>query len=714
VLIHFLRNRRRISIASRCRVRSRFTFLTNAMATGLFTGSPMYFAQTPDGQVFMANGIDAMLKWDGFAPQLTTVGVAAPTDAMTLRVSGIGTITGDYVAYERFLDAQGNPSNLSPVSNTITASSNAKVTYTGVPVPTESKVVRRQIVRNTAGQEAVFYVDIDTEDLGATTFTSTNTDDDLKTLDAVALFDQNGESIADVYGIPPNHKPYIAANNDRMFAAGHVVYSDGHLVLTNGSVTVTGVGTSWPVTFINRRLSVVGASEAYEVVDVNKSAQTLTLDKPWSGATTNFGVYSIAPFPAERRLIYFSEAGFPDAWSATNAIPLEDDGDEITGLMFMNSFLYVLERKHVYRYTFRQDPALDGNIYPAISRGCVNQRCYVAVEGMSYLMDRDGIYSFDGGNEATPISQPIQDLFRPESDVFRINWSAQAFFHAAHFPGQETVKFFVALSGERYPRHALCYSYRQQGWWIEEFPFQVPSSTLAYMDVQRTLLGGDRGNVFAAEVESLDGATPLRGNSTRGLVTAADPLSVSDSAASFATSGLVGSPIAIVDGLGRGQQRTITAVASGRVSVWPPWLIQPSDSGDDQSTYQIGAIPWRWQSGWLRWVPEEQNNVRAVEFFFQPLTYGNVMFMGLLEDQKTEKTEFGHRYKSDAINVEKGDDEVRFDLTTDNGYALFRMDGGSELYQRVTNLVVLDINGFGGEETPIIYHVSTFGVTKGE
>ena len=47
------------------------------------------------------------------------------------------------------------------------------ITYTNIPVPTDPKVVRRQILRNTDGEASVYYVDIDTTNLTSTTFTST-------------------------------------------------------------------------------------------------------------------------------------------------------------------------------------------------------------------------------------------------------------------------------------------------------------------------------------------------------------------------------------------------------------------------------------------------------------------------------------------------------------------------------------------------------------
>lgn len=80
---------------------------------------PLSFAETPDGRLLMANGIDPVIIWDGTAGQATTAGLVAPITAPTLGGMTVGYITGKLVAWVRFLDAHGNVSNLSPVSNLV-------------------------------------------------------------------------------------------------------------------------------------------------------------------------------------------------------------------------------------------------------------------------------------------------------------------------------------------------------------------------------------------------------------------------------------------------------------------------------------------------------------------------------------------------------------------------------------------------------------------
>lgn len=95
---------------------------------------PPSFAQSPDGKIFAFTGDRNARKWDGLLSDFIDAGVPAPTTACTVGSSTSGTICGRIYAYTRFLDADGNVSDLSPVSSvhnigvttgTITGATNA-------------------------------------------------------------------------------------------------------------------------------------------------------------------------------------------------------------------------------------------------------------------------------------------------------------------------------------------------------------------------------------------------------------------------------------------------------------------------------------------------------------------------------------------------------------------------------------------------------------
>lgn len=840
---------------------------------------PFHFNTTADGMLFAANGFDRPLRWRHLDPEMDVIGVDAALTALVMAGGGAGAIIGTYWAYVRFLDEDGNPSNLSPISfayeasgrtgavstipgshtitfttgsgsvpltvtsvyhglntgavvtvsgvlgctaangtwlvrkesihtfslwislvsggisgtgpvgngtyagggtwvrgsQSVSSVSNAtpivvtsashglttgdmvKITgvggnvsanntwavtvltsstfsldgskgsgdytgggtwvsgvdtilYSSVPVPTQAKVVRRQILRNTAGQAQTFYVDVDTTDLTSTTFTSDKVDSVLSTQTAVPLFDADGNALANRYGLPPNHKAVFASHLGRMFLAVEHEYSQGMVMVTFGSLTVTGVGTEWTAAMDGRYLYVRGADQAYQIDSVDVANQTVTLTEAYLGPTSYFGVYAIRPAPAERRLIYWSGSGEPEAWPAVNAFSLPEDGDEITGLMPRSSFLYVLEERNIYRFTFQSNPAEDGFMFHSANRGCVNNRCWVVVGETAYLLDEQGVYSFGGGQEVTNISYPISDIFRATGDPYRIQWQAKKWFHACHYPAQETIRWFVTMGGEDLPRHALAYSYTLQRWWVEEYPFPIGASCVAPLDHQRTVLGATADRCFALWEGTLDGANPDNGT-VRGTVSSSTLTSFTDSSASFPSSGVVGYAVSIVAGMGKGQQRIVRAVSGTTVHVVQPWMVAPNST----SKYQLGGIPWLWKTGRFRWVKDEEFENRRVEVCWEPTSEECTMDMQVYRDFSATPRDWQTTYRSGdggGVASTQGSPRLVFDLTKSHGVASKAMGDRKEYFSDGARFVSVELSGVTNDDEVRVYEVNVEGARQ--
>ena len=330
------------------------------------------------------------------------------------------------------------------------------ITYTAVAVPTEDKVTTKQILRNTDGQTTTFYVDIETTNVGVTTFQSTKTDTQLQASTAVPLADADGNDLAiSFYSRPQSHKSVLCQHRGRMWMAGEINYREGAATVTLGSTTVTGIKTEWSLEMVGRTFYVVGDPESYTISAVNPVAQTITLSSAYTGETDPYAYYAIAPQRGERRLLYFSSANLPEAWPPTNSIAIEENGDDITGLVGQASFLYILERSHIYRLSFNENPILDGQVWLSAYRGCINNRCWIALANGIYMLDYSGIHLFDG-NDSRVISKTIQDIFENRSDFFKINWKAAPYFHAVLDQQKTTIRWFIALAGSTLPQHAIC------------------------------------------------------------------------------------------------------------------------------------------------------------------------------------------------------------------------------------------------------------------
>lgn len=587
---------------------------------------PDSFAESADGVVLIANGVDPMVRWDGFSQIARPAGVRPPPAGSAPVVSGAGSggLSGTYVVYVRFVDAAGNVSNLSDPSPRVTLAGNDHFVYSNLAVPADAVVVRRQVLRNTDGQLSTFYVDLDTTDISSTELTSTTTDAELAAGEAVPLLDEDGLPFANRYTVPPDSKPFLAFHLNRMWAAGSVTYAEGSVQVTQGSSTVTGIGTRWPSTWANRRyLYVQGAPKPYFVTAVDQDLQTLVIEEQYGGPTDKFAAYGIQPPPGEVPVLYFSEPNLPEAWPATNGLSLPEDGDTVTGLINYDSFLYVLKRYRMYRVSAQSDPRKDGFIFFSMRRGCVNHRCAIVVEEKLYLLDESGVYRTDGGGEGENLSTPIQNLFRKD-EPGAIDFATGRYFHAAYDPSGEVIRWYVTLRGDYLPRQALCLAYKTGRWWTEDLPTPAGASCLGRIGRftggwadgnQQPFLGGVAGSIMALG-GTLDGV-PADGPTTRGTVTSAGTDSLTDARAAFdATWANV--PVVLVSGRGAGQLRVVVAATATTLRLDEPWAVAP----DATTVYQVGGIRFRYTGGRLRYAPAEKNEGASVELQYVPTAAG--------------------------------------------------------------------------------------------
>jgi hypothetical protein len=823
---------------------------------------PLNFAQMPSGRLLMADGLNPMQRWDGLLASAQNAGIAAPAGALTL-ASTVGAgqaIVGSYYAYIRFLDGDGNPSNLSPLSNLLTLNiggspglsgtvagvandvgsgtikvtstaphglqsydsilitgvtgttaangaytiqvldasnflllstsgaylqayggggtwaqrssgatggasqftrtahgltngqnisagsypagtsgyvtinvidantfslngwtaasgqlgisfsyGSAGITYTNVPVPTDAKVVRRQILRNTNGQTQTFYVDVDTTDISSVTLTTTRSDASLQAQTAVPLLRPDGSVNANRYDVPPAHKNCLAHHLGRMFAAGEVLYNTGNVQVTNGSASVTGIGTAFTSSMVNRFLYIRGATQPYQITTVNTTTQVLTLTVNYADSTDLFAVYGIRPAPAERRLVYYSEAGFPEAWPPTNAFSLQEDGDEITALVQKGAYLYILEKRHAYRFTFQTDPALDAFTFLVLQRGCVNNRSWCNVEGATYLLDEQGIHSFSAGNDTVPLSHTVQDLFRFSDSPYRVNWAASNYFHCVHFPQQETIRWFVAMQGSYLPYHAIALNYREKRWWIEQYSRPIGCSATGQLNnTPQLMVGSDAKKALALWQGTLDGPDPKTGT-VRGTATATTLLSVTDTTASFPAAGVAGHPLVLIAGKGKGQVRRIASVSGSTITVKDPWAVLP----DTTTQYQIGGIVWQYRSGVFRYIEDEETTTRRLEIIFNPCTAGPCTAdMRLFENLASASTKWSVTFDSGSgqgIASIAGSGDLTVDLTKPNGFAQKRLDRHRDVYSDGLRYASVEVAGVTNADPVSVFQIGLDG-----
>lgn len=539
----------------------------------------------------------------------------------------------------------------------------SKITYSNVPLPSSTNVTRRQILRSKPGAAGVFYIDVDEEDVVSTEFSSTNTDDDLTRDLAVVMLDANGvDSNLSRHGIPPDYKRVVASYQNRMFYG--VSYVERSMVTVSGD-TATGVGTDWPNVFDDRTLY---EDSGKALASINADTQTAALTESTTADQTAASATITQAAPDEQRIYHswvtsedsFAESVHPNQ---TFQVSRNSRDSEMTSEFVFDGKFYVGFKAAIYQYTFNQDPTSfpdgDGRMQLIIPRGVINNRCVAYTDDLTVIMDREGVFMFDG-NTLDPVSGPIKPVFTGIGSP-SIQWKNQEWFHAAYFSTQRTVRFFVTLDGGPYPRHALCFNVDQRFWWVEEYPWPITSSTVGVVDGQSVVFLGSVGRTIFTLSGEREGLSPSVTGTLRGTVTSSGSRTLTDSTAAF-NAELVGSVLKIVEGTGRGQQRIITKVTSTSLTVKQHWSTRPSTD----SVYQVSGVSWSFRTGKLLFSNNNQREVRRLELFWEPTSSSSHMDYQLYPDWSAtayvnkETRKVG---STDGVVTTKGSPHNKIDLT---------------------------------------------------
>lgn len=678
---------------------------------------PKTFAQSESGVVYLADGFRAVQRWDGNTSGLESAGVTPPATAVVIGSSGSGSISGTYTAYQRFKDRLGNYSNLSPISNTLTISGKGQINYSSVEAPTSSQVTTRQILRNASGNTTTYYVDVETTDLTSTTFSSTKTDAQLTAQTAVPIQDSEGNDLAeDRFTVPPDDFPMLLPANGRLLFAGEALYSAGAIAITNGSTTVTGIGTNWTSVLAGRFLTVESETrDPVQIASVDTNTQTLTLASSWAGRTYSYVGYGIRSANSRRRGVMWSEAALAEAVPPTSLLNVARAGGvgDLTAMFRVGSLVYLAEASRTHTFSFVNDPALadaggDGQVFLSSYRGSVNQRCVVIVEDVAYMLDQQGVYAFRaGGTDA--LSVPVQDLFDAKGDYdYRIQWEHAEFFHGVHDVAQELIRFFVCLDHRRYPHHCLCFDYRQQRWWLEEFAFPICSSCSGQIDGNPVVfLGSSGARIFVLGANELDGPDRKTGGTLSGSVTSSGTQTLTDSSAVFDTNSVLGYTVTITAGKGKGQRRIITAATTTSLTVMAPW----TTALDTTSRYQIGGIEFQWKSGVFRYVADQQQNVRVLDLFGLPSSDGQAD-LRLYVDRSTTALKWGLSAVNQGVTTTQNNADAVLSLSRSDGNWRMRLDGLRQGNLDGPRFVEAELAGVKAAEPVEFYELLLGGVTQ--
>lgn len=697
--------------------------MPDTLKTGFNIATPLTTCRLPRGDVLFANGLDKVQRWDGFSASLENAGVPKPATQPTVTYATNSTYATSKSYYGvQFLDDESIPGNMSTLSSFV-AYSFTTLTYRAVPISSESRVTKRRIWRSTTGQSVTLYLDKEISDNTTTIVTSTKTDSSLIFQTEQRILNPDGSLAARRFGIPPSDKEVVVFHQDRTFYVVDAKYREGHLVLTQNIKTFTAVGAKLTSQMVGRKVHVKGSTRLY-TFSTFISTVSARLNPAWASATNKFGEYSIELPVARKNIVDVSEPNEPEAVPTANGIIPQSDGavlDRQTGAMQLGSFLHILCERHIYRWTFLSDPKIDGAIFNSANRGCINQRCWCRAENVAYLMDRQGIYRFDGGS-VDPLSFQIQDFFRIDSvnaDDTRINWDRAKWFHCSYYPGEDVVRFFVCLDTSNYPKHAICIHHRTRQIWVEEYPWKVASSVVVPISGRhRLLLGSELETLYLTGVGTLDG--PSSTITARQAVTATSAGTVTVATTQWTDAELTGAEVAVCAGQGKGQRRRIISAvsATGVVTVDRDWTTTLHTATDtNPSTIQLCGVYWRYKTGIMRFEPDSSSVYRRYQVVFDPTTSaGSIDFRKYSNRSATADTNYSQvdvSPNTTGVNATT-DYEINTKLALtygdNDGAAWIRDDGNVDDRGPSDRFVAVEMSGFQNENPVVIHSIRYDGV----
>jgi hypothetical protein len=584
-----------------------------SLITGLNAFQPVCCVQDPFQRLLVFNGIERGYLWKGAdSTSAIQIGIDSPetikgSSAAPTLTEGTGAAVhendADYWVGYRYVDADGFASSMSDLTKEHTAASgDSQITVSGVTKSTDSRVTTIEFWITTANAPDILYLagtaDNSTWDNGASTFAMTKTDDDLLANppdQILALYKADRFPNARRFTPPPTHKPFACLHQDRLWFYGRVFYNEGTVALNSGNTTATFTGSALRTEMAGWTLIVVDGDSTYThvIASVNEGAGTATLTTN-GGATVSGKSFMLTPNAVdEAYLAYYSEVGEPESVPVTNAVRVQSspaENDYETGLMPLGTHVYLLHERHYYQMQYCCEPRLDASISPAYSRGCVNNRCWVIDDdNQAYLLDQLGVYRIAGGRPQDLSTPTLQNYF-----ATTVDWSesSRKWYFASYEPSQRVVRFHVKHSGDSgtRPKRAICLNTLTGQWWHEAYPVELAGACIVQHSGRQRLVCASEDGVYLLMFE---GYADLQTTATQGTITTAanNDTTFVDSAASF-TSAMVGAPVSIIKGTGKGTTRFISANNSGTSNtVDSAWT-----TGTD-SVYLIGAVNYRIKTG---------------------------------------------------------------------------------------------------------------------
>jgi hypothetical protein len=169
---------------------------------------------------------------------------------------------------------------------------------------------------------------------------------------------------------------------------------------------------------------------------------------------------------------------------------------------------------------------------------------------------------------------------------------------------------------------------------------------------------------------------------------------------------VVGFPVAVASGRGRGQVRTVVSRVADRVQLDRPLMVTP---GPD-AVFQFGGFAWEWRSGWFRFAETRSRTGATSRSPTAPPGGTPHSTVNLYYNHEDDPREWTSDSDDDGLRIRAGTPDATVQTRGQGGFALLRKEGHREIYMGGDRFVSIGLAGVSATEAIRIYSVTAQGV----
>jgi hypothetical protein len=322
--------------------------------------------------------------------------------------------------------------------------------------------------------------------------------------------------------------------------------------------------------------------------------------------------YGIA-FPADSATMHVSKEGDIESWPPRRVFKIgAEDGEPVRLAKSFGEEFVIMKPHRAFRLVGTQIPFEPTPITGSF--GAVSQEAGIEVGDWFYAWDRKR------GPYRTNLVEwvPLAD-YRLGESVSQVNGEELDGIRAVHWEALSLVIWSVPVTGSARKRTLLAYHYGLNTWLPPMTGMEYHSlATYTQDGVDRLVFGDYWGRVHALFEGHRDGPTT---GSIRGTVTSATTTVLTDTAATFPTTGagLAGCPVAVRSPSGAWQWRRIASNTATALTLDSTHALPFNGAPVVGAYYLVGGIEWRWSTPFQNFgAPFHQKRLHWLLVDFKP------------------------------------------------------------------------------------------------